>query len=86
MAVPLLRAAVLSVVSVGICLSERRIVLFPSLFPTDRQFFCLKLCLSVPFPGFQPPFWAPSGREMPQTLPDGLVSGLSSPVLDFDRC
>ena len=39
MAVPLLRAAVLSVVSVGICLSERRIVLFPSLFPTDRQSF-----------------------------------------------
>ena len=109
MAVPLLRAAVLSVVSVGICLSERRIVLFPSLFPTDRQFFarnsacrsrfrafnrrfghrqaekCPKLCLSVPFsgfqhpfpdfqhpsPGFQLPFWTSTDAESALTLPVG---------------
>ena len=95
MAVPLLRAAVLSVVSVGICLSERRIVLFPSLFPTDRQSFarnfacrsrfrafnrcfghrqadkCPKLCLSVPFPGFQLPFWTSTDAESALTLPVG---------------
>ena len=45
--------------------------IIPLAFPYRQAVFCQKLCLSVPFPGFQPPFWAPSGREMPQTLPVG---------------
>ena len=43
--------------------------IIPLAFPDRQAVFCMKLCLSVPFSGFQPPFWAPSGREMPQTLP-----------------
>ena len=45
--------------------------IIPLAFPDRQAVFCLKLCLSVSFPGFQLPFRTSTDAESALTLPVG---------------